>query len=238
MKKVLCVGELLIDFMCVDKMPLEKGVNFIKKAGGAPANVSAAISRLGGEASYLGKVGNDSFGKFLRGELERFGVDTTGLASDNEHPTTMAFVSIDESGERDFEFMTGADQNLVPEDIDLSWFDSFEIIHFGSATPYIGGKFEATYDTLIRKAKESGKIISYDPNYRGAFFEGKWDEFRDKVMNHISLSDIVKVSEEELFILTGSSDVREAATLLHDKGVKRVFTTLGSKGVQYSDGIN
>ena len=120
MKTIVCIGELLIDFFCTEvDVNLIDGAYFEKQAGGAPANVCAAIAKLGGRAKFCGKVGNDSFGHFLERTLQQAGVDTTMLVKGKE-PTTMAFVSRIEGGERDFVFNRGADETLTSEDIGVT----------------------------------------------------------------------------------------------------------------------
>lgn len=116
---VVCIGELLIDFFCTDvDVDLMEGRQFLKSAGGAPANVSAAIAKLGGDAAFSGKVGKDPFGYFLKRTLDAVHVDTSMLVMDEKAPTTLAFVSLKQNGERDFVFNRGADALFTLEDID------------------------------------------------------------------------------------------------------------------------
>ena len=116
---VLCIGELLIDFYCTDiGIDLVGGRHFEKQAGGAPANVCATVAKLGGYAMFSGKVGNDPFGHFLRKTLQDAQVDTSMLLLDQKHPTTLAFVSLQENGERDFVFHRGADALLTRAELD------------------------------------------------------------------------------------------------------------------------
>jgi fructokinase len=118
MNKVLCIGEALIDMICTDRgTNLSKGQNFLKKAGGAPANVAAAIAALGGDVDMAAKVGNDPFGVHIIELLKEMGVDTKWVLQDEKHFTTFAFVSLMEDGERDFYFNRGADGQLSTEDL-------------------------------------------------------------------------------------------------------------------------
>ena len=165
--KVFCIGELLIDFIGKDvNKGLINGVNFEKKAGGAPANVAAAICKLGGEASFLGQVGDDSFGRYLVKVLED--VNINGDMTKIEGKTTLAFVAIDENGERDFEFNRGCDGDYSYSNIDLKKINNGDIIHFGSATGFLEGELKNTYFKLFEYAKENNIFISFDPNYRDA----------------------------------------------------------------------
>lgn len=128
---VLCIGELLIDFICSDvNVSLVQGNNFVKKAGGAPANVTATISKLGGKALFAGKVGNDPFGIFLKEVLDEVKVDTSMLMFDKNSNTTLAFVSLKSDGERDFIFNRGADKLLRYEELDETKIKASKVIHF------------------------------------------------------------------------------------------------------------
>src|SRR3954462_13510366 len=152
---VICIGELLIDFFCKDiGIDLVEGKNFEKQAGGAPANVSAAIVKLGGSALFSGKVGNDPFGYFLKNTLDEVKVDTSMLVLDDEHPTTLAFVSLKANGERDFVFNRGADAYLTENDLDKKRIREAGILHFGSATALLAEPFQSTYLNVIQAAKE------------------------------------------------------------------------------------
>ena len=139
--KILCVGEALIDMICTDKgKTLSAGQNFLKKPGGAPTNVAAAIAALGGKVELAAKVGNDPFGKQLIEVMQSFGVSTKWMLQTNDHFTTFAFVSLMEDGERDFVFNRGADGELSRAEIEEIILDEFSIIHFGSATGFLPGK--------------------------------------------------------------------------------------------------
>ena len=167
LSNVFCIGELLIDFIGKDiNKGLVNGVNFEKKAGGAPANVAAAVCKLGGKASFLGQVGNDSFGKYLVNVLKD--ADINVEMTKMEGCTTLAFVAIDENGERNFEFNRGSDGEYSFESIDLSKIGFNDIIHFGSATGFLEGELKNTYFKLLEYAKENNIFVSFDPNYRDA----------------------------------------------------------------------
>lgn len=237
MKPVVCIGELLIDFICTDiDTDLKTGHHFIKKSGGAPANVAAAIAKLGGESCFAGKVGNDSFGHYLEEELKRYAVDTGMLLKDDEKKTTLAFVSLTADGERDFSFVRGADGNLKFEELDRERLESSRIIHFGSATGFLGDELEKTYLELMAYAASHQHLISFDPNYRDALWENREVEFVRKINASLEHVDILKVSEEELHLLTEEPHMETAMDKLHGLGAKIVMVTLGKDGVYLSNG--
>jgi fructokinase len=234
---VVCVGELLIDFFCTDiDVDLTKGDHFLKGAGGAPANVTAAIAKLGGHAAFSGKVGKDPFGYFLKQTLDEVNVDTSMLVMDETAPTTLAFVSLKKNGERDFVFNRGADGLFTWEDVQLDLVKEAKILHFGSATALLANPFRETYLRLIGKGKENGQFISFDPNYRGNLWKDRDYEFIDLSKKAIALSDWVKVSDEELEIITKESDLKTGVQHLHALGAKTVAVTLGKNGTYLSNG--
>jgi fructokinase len=228
---VVCIGELLIDFYCTDvDVDLAKGENFIKQAGGAPANVAAAISKLGGEAAFIGKVGNDAFGQFLVETLRDVLVDTTMIVKENNVLTTMAFVSLQSNGERDFIFNRGADERLALSDVDLDKILQAKVIHFGSATALLGGDSLETYFSVMKLANEKGIFISFDPNFRSNLWDGRKEKFVKLVRMGIANADFVKVSDEELKIITKMEDLVEGVNELHQLGGKIISVTLGKQG--------
>lgn len=232
---IVCIGELLIDFICRDvDSDLIDGENFEKKAGGAPANVCASASKLGGEVAFIGKVGNDSFGKFLERTLIEVGVNAKMLYFDRIMPTTLAFVSLKNDGERDFIFNRGADENLSFSEIDLKEINETKIFHFGSATALLGGKLKDTYYTLMDYAKSKGAFISFDPNWRDALFGDRREEFVAESKRCLAISDFAKVSDEEARIISGNENLENALDELHKIGVKTIAVTLGKEGTLLS----
>lgn len=234
---VICIGELLIDFFCTDvDINLIEGKNFEKQAGGAPANVCATIAKLGGTASFCGKVGNDPFGFFLKKTLDEVKVDTSMLVIDDVNPTTLAFVSLKKNGERDFVFNRGADAFLSEEEVDKEKLKQASILHFGSATALLEDPFQTTYVNTMKEMKEDGAFISFDPNYRLDLWKGKEDLFVELAKHGIALAHFVKVSDEELKIITGVEGIAEGVSSLHDLGAKVVAVTLGKEGTYLSNG--
>ena len=159
--KVLCIGEALIDMICTDvNVSLKEGQHFIKKAGGAPANVAAAIAALGGKVSMAAKVGDDPFGQHLTDLLEKMGVETSLLIKDKNYFTTFAFVSLMNEGERDFYFNRGADKELTLEDLHSLQLKEYSIVHFGSATAFLPGPLQMTYQKLLQSNVFESTAIS------------------------------------------------------------------------------
>ena len=230
MKKVLCTGEALIDFVSMDVGESLKETNgFIKKAGGAPANVAAAISKLGCEAYFCGSVGNDAFGDFLEDTLIANNINTELMFKLNEHNTTFAFVSLMKDGERDFEFARDADKYLSFEYVEKE-LDRFDLFHFGSATAFLDGQLKETYYKIKDYALKNNKLISFDANYRDALFGDKQETFINCCKEFISDSDIVKLSGEEAMLISGMKNVEEASKAIVEIGCKSLIVTLGKLG--------
>ena len=232
-KNIFCIGELLIDMVCVDNRGLINGEKFEKKAGGAPANVAASISKLEGNAYFLGQVGDDFFGKHLIQLLKDLKINTEMTVEKGS--TTIALVGIDENGERNFDFLRGSDGDYSFNNIALSKIASSDIIHFGSATGFLDGELKKTYFKLLEYAKNNNIYVSFDPNYRDALITAdKLAQFIEDSIFFIKQSDFTKLSDEELFLLTGEKEITTGVNKLHDLGVKVVTITLGSKGTYLS----
>ncbi len=231
MNKILCIGEALIDMICTDKgAALSDGENFLKKPGGAPTNVAAAIAALGGDAWLAAKVGADPFGNHLIDVMQDFGVSTRYVIQDKNYFTTFAFVSLLKNGERDFYFNRGADGELSREETDSINLDDFSIIHFGSATAFLPGPLQLAYQSLLQKALQRNIFISFDPNYRQLLFQNDQQSFIDQSWNFLSVCNYFKVSDEEALLLTGCNNVDDAAADFIKK-TKAIFTiTLGKEG--------
>lgn len=231
MSKILCIGEALIDMICTDKgKPLSEGENFLKKPGGAPTNVAAAIAALGGRVQLAAKVGVDPFGKHLVEVMNDFGVDTAYMLQDAAHFTTFAFVSLMENGERDFYFNRGADGHLSETDIESIPLDDTAIIHFGSATAFLPGPLQAAYSRLLQKAKERNIFISFDPNYRNLLFANNKQDFIAQSWDFIKRCDFFKVSDEEAMMLSRRSGVENAAREFFANTNALFAITLGKEG--------
>lgn len=233
--KVLCIGEALIDMICTDRgSRLADGQNFLKKAGGAPANVAAAIAALGGQVDMAAKVGKDPFGQHLIDLLNEMGVNTKWIIQDPNSFTTFAFVSLMEDGERDFYFNRGADGQLAMSDLATINLNEYSIVHFGSATGFLPGPLQATYLDLLNKAKAAGALISFDPNYRHLLFPNNTASFVTQSWHYIQSCDFFKLSDEEAMLITGLDTVDAAAAALRAKTNAVFAITLGKEGTLLS----
>lgn len=231
MINILCIGEALVDMICTDKdVSLSIGENFIKKPGGAPTNVAAAIAALGGEAYLSAKVGKDPFGDQLVAVMKEFNVRTNFIIQDANYFTTFAFVSLFANGERDFYFNRGADAQLSKEDVIKIDLQQFPIVHFGSATGFLPGPLQETYDFLFEQAQANNCFISFDPNYRQLLFQNDQAFFIKKSWQYIEACNFFKVSDEEALLITGEKSIESAASSF-SKRSKAIFAiTLGKEG--------
>ena len=233
MKKVFCIGELLIDFVAEKQgSDLSRAVEFTRKAGGAPANVACAISKLGGNSAFVGCVGEDPFGTFLINVLTDNGVDVS-LAQRSEVFTTLAFVSLAEDGERDFVFSRGADRELKYQpSVKKEFPDS--IVHFGAATALLGGDLEQAYAHYYFDALTQNSFISFDPNYRSDLWKDKHPIFIKKCLPFIEKSQLCKFSLEEAQLLSGKEELYDACAYFHELGAQIITITLGPDGTYVS----
>ena len=237
MKKILCIGEALIDMICTDKgKPLSEGENFLKKPGGAPTNVAAAIAALGGDVELAAKVGKDPFGQHLVDVMDSFGVNTKWMLQDENYFTTFAFVSLMENGERDFYFNRGADGQLNRDEVDTIDLEEFSIVHFGSATAFLPGPLQIAYQSLVQKSLLKEIFISFDPNYRSLLFQHDKQAFIDQSWNFLDCCHFFKVSDEEAMMLTGRATLTDAVNELLSKTRSVFAITLGKDGTML--GIN
>lgn len=234
---VVSLGEILIDFTSAGLSPAGQPL-YECNAGGAPANVAAAVAKLGGSAAFIGKTGVDRFGDYLRTTLESLGVGTTGLRTAESDHTTLAFVTLGKDGERFFSFCRspGADTRLTAEELDRDLLKSSLFLHVGSLSLTYEPARTATVEA-IRSVKDAGGLVSYDPNWRASL----WSSPETGVSMMKSLlgeADLIKVSEEELALLTGSPRIPRKELALHtdrllDRGALLALVTLGADGVYY-----
>ena len=235
MKKVYCIGELLIDFVAENQgSDLSKANDFTKKAGGAPANVACAISKLGGKSYFIGCVGKDPFGTFLLNVLNAEGVDIS-MAQRSKKFTTLAFVSLAADGERDFVFSRGADKELKYDSSIKKNFGK-SLIHFGAATALLGGALEEAYNHYLFDALTQESFISFDPNFRADLWKDNEASFIKKCLPYVEKSHLCKFSLEEALLLSGQKTVEDACIYLHQIGAKIIAVTLGKEGTYLSMG--
>lgn len=229
MNRVVCVGELLVDFFTVETdVSLSEADLFIKKAGGAPANVCATVARLGGEARFCGKIGQDGFGRFLEEKLVQFRVDIRYLMK-STLPTTLAFVTRQQGGERDFVFQRGADGDVTAGDFAQFSFEE-EVAHFGSATALLNEPFRSAYLELMLTLRQDGRLISFDPNFRDALWLGREAMYLEAVMDSVRLADFVKMSEQEYMMFLNALRISGRRV---DEVTQAIFAvTLGEAGTK------
>lgn len=232
MYDVVAIGEVLIDFT-PDGINDQGIARFARNPGGAPANVLAMHAKLGGKTAFIGKVGQDDFGKFLIGVLEGSGIDVRGVVMDGDVNTTIAFVQLNEFGDRSFSFYRkpGADMMLREDEIEWDMISGCHIFHYGSISFTDDPCRSAAY-AAIRRAKELGKLMSYDPNYRPFLWDGEKRAVQE-IMGALPMADILKVSEEELLLLTGETDLKAGAQKLRKQGPRLVLVSRGEFGSFY-----
>jgi fructokinase len=234
MPDILAMGELLIDFV-----PTVTGVNLIeaeafKKApGGAPANVAAGLARLGVSSGFIGKVGDEAFGHFLRKTLNDLGVDTSALRFSSQARTALAFVSLRSDGEREFLFYRhpSADMLYTPEEVDTAYICSAKVFHFGSISLITEPSRSATL-FAVQTAEAGGVLISYDPNLRLNLWPSP-EAAREGMRSGWNLADVIKASDEELFFLSGEDDQDRAVRYLWHPGLRLLVITQGKDGCTY-----
>ena len=233
---VVAIGELLIDFTF--KSADKDGYPTMEAhPGGAPANFLAALNRYGYKTAMLGKVGNDTFGKLLLGTLEKAGIETKGMIVSGDVFTTLAFVTLDESGDREFSFARkpGADTQIAFDEIDLSLVDEAKVLHFGTLSLTDEPARTATYK-LVEYAKNKGKLITYDPNLRKPLWKSM-EEAKEQLLWGLQYADVVKISDEEVEFLFGLDPKAGAAHILENYPVKLVFVTCGADGCVFQNKI-
>ena len=227
---VVALGELLIDFT-------ENGTSaqgnpvFEANPGGAPCNVLSMLARLGHRVSFIGKVGKDMFGEQLKSAIEEVGIDSRNLVIDEEVHTTLAFVHTYPDGDRDFSFYRnpGADMMLTKDDVQVDLIQNSKIFHFGTLSSTHEGVREATR-YAIDVAKENGCIISFDPNLRPPLWKDLEDA-RVEIEYGLTKCDILKISDNEVEFLFGTTDYDKGAALIREKyNIPLVMITLGKEG--------
>ena len=228
--KLCAFGELLIDV--TPYTTSDKGYPVSEfNPGGAPANVAVACVNLGQSASFIGQVGNDHFGNFLKQVLKDKQVDTEGLLLSDDYLTSLAIVNLGKDGERSFSFYRkqGADTMIEMQDIFRKKIDEADIFHVGSVSMSDEPSRSSTFACLSYAHKQN-KLISYDPNLR----ELLWDDIQEaktQILKGLTYAHIVKLSEEELAFLSDSTDVEQSARTLCTKyKIPLLLITFGSKG--------
>ncbi|KAG5075143.1 hypothetical protein JHK82_056504 [Glycine max] len=231
---VVCFGEILIDFVpTVGGVSLAEAPAFKKAPGGAPANVAVGISRLGGSSAF---VGADEFGYMLADILKQNDVETSGMKFDPNARTALAFVTLRADGEREFLFFRNpsADMLLQESELDKNLIKKAKIFHYGSIS-LIDEPCKSAHLAAMRFAKESGCILSYDPNLRLALWPSA-EAARDGIMSIWDQADVIKISEDEITFLTGGDDPYDDNVVLKKlfhPNLKLLIVTEGSEGCRY-----
>lgn len=230
MKKLITIGEALIDFIAKDNALVKDVESFVPSVGGAPANVCGAFAKLGGSAAIISMLGNDAFGDKIIEHLNTFKVDTSYIRRTDLAQTSLAFVSRILDGNRDFTFFRkpGADMLLSENMIEMKWFDDSFALHFCSVDL---GDFpmRRAHIKAIEYAKSNKAIISFDPNLRFSLWPNQ-EELKSVVRSFMKYADIIKISSEELMFITGKADIKAALPDLFSEGIELVIYTKGNKG--------
>ena len=236
MMDVVALGELLIDFACLNT-DSDGYPTMAAHPGGAPANFLAALTKFGAKTALLGKVGTDAFGKMLMGTLQKAGIETRGLVCADDVFTTLAFVTFDEHGDREFSFSRkpGADTCLNFDELDLSLIDEAKVFHFGTLS-LTDEPARTTTQKAVAYAKKAGKLITYDPNLRKPLWRDL-EEAKKQLIWGLQQADVVKISDEEVEFLFGLGVEEGADYILKNLGVKLVFVTCGADGCYFRNAI-
>ena len=227
---VVALGELLIDFT---ENGLSGQGNPLLEAnpGGAPCNVLAMLNKLGKKTAFIGKVGNDQFGKMLKEVVEESGTDVSALAMDDQVHTTLAFVHTFPDGDREFSFYRnpGADMMLTKEEVDPELIKKARIFHFGTLSSTHAGVRKATR-YAIDVAKENGLLVSFDPNLREPLWDSL-DQAKEEILYGMSKCDILKISDNEMEFMTGTTDYNKGVEMLREQfDIPLICVTLGKEG--------
>ncbi|MBO5200869.1 MAG: carbohydrate kinase [Clostridia bacterium] len=229
---VVALGELLIDFTC-QSVSDEGYPTMSAHPGGAPANFLSALASCGAKTAFIGKVGNDSFGRTLTNTLNKAGIETKGLIMAEDVFTTLAFVTVDGTGNREFSFARkpGADTTLTFDEIDFSLIDEAKVFHFGTLSLTDEPARTATVKA-VEYAQKQGKLITYDPNLRPPLWKSLEDA-RKQILWGLTKADIVKISDNEIECLFGLSPEDGASYIIENYDVKLVFVTCGADGCYF-----
>jgi fructokinase len=231
MYDVIALGELLIDFTANGQSAQGNGL-FEANPGGAPCNVLSMLARLGRRTAFVGKVGQDMFGRLLRDTIQNVGIDSAALVLDPAANTTLAFVQTAPDGDREFSFYRnpGADELLRTDELPLSMLRETKIFHFGTLSLTREPVRSATKQA-VAAAKEAGALLSFDPNLRPALWSGL-DEAKAQIAWGLGQCDILKIADNELLFMTGEADFDKGAAILQKQypNIRLLNVTAGAEG--------
>ena len=235
MADVLCLGEILVDWVCTTPgAELEQAQAFTKAPGGAPANTAVGLARQGVKTAFIGRVSQDNFGSWLKAVLEENDIDVSGVVVDPAAQTRMAYVVTMANGDRklaEFTKIACADARLEPGDLREDMFYEASVLHFGSISLIANPSAEAT-KKAVELARKNNMLISYDPNIR----IGLWPSSKvckDTILETLDLADLVKINEDELEFLTGSRTIEAAQALREEYNLPLLIVTLDSRGAMF-----
>lgn len=231
MKSIVAIGELLIDFVPLQRgCPLDEVTQFERVAGGAPANVASAVARLGGSAKMVSQVGEDAFGTHIIKSLRENGVDTDFVFRTDRANTALAFVSLTRGGEREFSFYRkpSADLFLDEAQVKNEIFENCAALHFCSVD-LVDMPVRRAHQRAIGLARQAGAMISFDPNVRLPLWESA-EECRSAIRAFLPCADLVKLSDDEIEFVTGCKSERAAAEQLFQSGCRLLLVTRGENG--------
>lgn len=231
MPVAICLGEALIDFVsAVPVASIAAAPAFVPAAGGSPANAAVALARLGVSTGFVGKVGDDPFGKHLAETFARHGVDTSQLHFDATARTALAFVAVDEAGHPDFVFFRhpSADMLLRMEDLDPAYLSQAVVVHTGSII-LTAEPARSTIVEALRLTRAAGRLVSLDPNVRMSLW-GDEERLRAVLLPILELADVVKLSEEDMGPLVGTADRVAGSAAVMERGPRLVVVTRGRDG--------
>lgn len=245
MKKLLAIGEALIDMIPSNTGRIMDVDSFFPKIGGAPLNVCGAYTKLGGNSNIITMLGDDPFGDKIVDELNKYGIGVNYIQRTNKANTSLAFVALDEQANREFSFYRnmGSDMLLTKEDISEKWFLDAYALHFCSVSL---GEFPMRYahDRAIKYAKEHNVIVSFDPNVRLPLFNDH-GYLKNIIHEYMKYADIIKISDEELSFIFGNNSIEDSLDYMFSLGIKLIIYTTGKDGASaytknahvYSKGI-
>jgi len=227
---VYCIGEAIVDFIPAGEAP-DGAPLLAPMPGGATANTAVAAAKLGARASFIGKVGDDGFGRMMIDVIKGYGVDTERMSMTRAACTTLAFVTLSRDGDRSFTFARkpGADMMLSEDDIPDGLFGAGDILHFGSLALMPGSPSKKALRKAIVAAGAMGALVSFDPNVRLPLWDDP-EELKQAILEYLPFADIVKVSDDELFFIFGTEDEQVAAALCFAQGASVLFVTRGKNG--------
>ncbi|HEV2060080.1 MAG TPA: carbohydrate kinase [Solirubrobacteraceae bacterium] len=235
MGKIVTLGEVVAD-VYRERAPSDVELPFTARPGGAPANVAVAAAKLGAQAGFVGRLGDDLFGEFILRALDAVGVDISGvLRQPPPTRTTLAFVEVSADGDREFTFyrsVPAADELLAPDDISRESLEGASFANFGSI-PLLKEPVRAATHRFAELANEMDVAVAFDVNLRAHLWDSL-EAFREAVEPMLDLSTVVKLSEDELAPVLGTDDPDEGADMLLERGVSLALTSMGGDGALYA----